>query len=90
MIIAGAVLVGALLIAIAIVGARMPADLLEGRESVVHTKDDRSIRGVVSETGDALIVMAPQYLGEAAMPLEGDAVVPKVNVSWVQRLTSEV
>lgn len=53
---------------------------------VVHTKDDRSIRGVlIGVYSDALALAHPEYLQEAQPEgLPGEAVVPQANVSWLQ------
>lgn len=52
---------------------------------VLHTKDDRSIRGVLSEVHrDCMVITEPEYLAEAAQPLKGRAVIERSNVSWFQ------
>lgn len=55
---------------------------------VVHTKDDRSLRGVLAaEHADCLVLAQPEWLGEA-MPerMPGEVVVLLSNVSWIQVL----
>lgn len=63
-----------------------------GDRVVVYTKDDdRAVRGVlVAVHNDCLVVGHYEYLNEAkATDLPGEAVVPRSNFSWLQRLTSE-
>jgi small nuclear ribonucleoprotein (snRNP)-like protein len=63
---------------------------LERDRVVIHTKDDRSIRGVLMHVhNDSLVLSDPRYLDEADTPLSGEVVVPRENVSWMQRLPSE-
>jgi hypothetical protein len=59
-----------------------------GRQVVVHTRDDRSIRGTLRALyRDSLILAAAQYLeGEDATALRGDVVVPRDNFSWWQEV----
>lgn len=62
---------------------------LRRRRVVVQTKDDRSIRGVLTENyRDCLVLSQAEYLHEAkANELEGDAVILRDNVSWLQVLS---
>lgn len=55
---------------------------------VVHTKDDKSIRGVlVADHVDAITIATPEYLHEASgTDLPGDVLVLKQNVSFIQGL----
>lgn len=63
---------------------------LERRLVVVHTKDDRSIRGVmVGVHDDCLVLGSAAYLGDPVAPLGGDVIVPRSSVSWLQRLDDE-
>lgn len=59
---------------------------LRRRTVVVHTRDDQSIRGVLTEAyHDCLVLAEPRYLGEAkAEEIKGSAVVPRENVAWLQ------
>lgn len=61
---------------------------LERRRVVIHTKDDRSIRGVLTKNyRDCLVLAQAEYLHEAKpTELEGDAVILRDNVSWLQVL----
>lgn len=61
---------------------------LRRRRVVVQTKDDRSIRGVLTSSyHDCVVLAQPEYLHEAkANELEGDAVILRENVSWLQVL----
>ena len=61
------------------------------RRVVVHTlkvSDDRSIRGVLKAAHrDCVILEAPEYLDEAnVIPMEGDAVVLRSQIAWMQVL----
>lgn len=59
------------------------------RRVVVHTKDDRSIRGLLAgDHADSVTVAQAEYLHEAQeTPVAGDVLVLKSNVSFVQVLT---
>lgn len=62
---------------------------LEREQVVVHTKDDRSLKGVlVNAHKDCLVLTQYHYLSETTSndPLPGEAVVLRDNVSWLQRL----
>jgi len=62
---------------------------LERESVVVHTKDDRSIKGVLMRAhNDCLVLTQYRYLSETASDelLPGEAVVLRANVSWIQRL----
>lgn len=64
---------------------------LERRPVVVHTKDERSIKGVLMHAhNDCLVLGHYRYLSATASdePLPGEAVVLRANVSWIQRLPS--
>jgi small nuclear ribonucleoprotein (snRNP)-like protein len=57
---------------------------------IVHTRDDRSIRGVLTGVHrDCAVVQSPEYLAEdgSVTPLEGRAVVRWDNVAWFQELS---
>lgn len=55
---------------------------------VVHTRDERSIRGVLLEIyRDCVVLAEPEYLQEAKpAELKGNAVIPTENVAWLQIL----
>jgi len=57
---------------------------------VIHTKDDRSLRGVLVDAySDCFALAHAQYLEEAtAVDLDGRAVVPRENVAWLQVVES--
>lgn len=57
---------------------------------VVHTRDDQSIRGILTASyRDCFVLAEPQYLGEAQpSDLEGRAVILRDNVAWLQVLGS--
>lgn len=59
-----------------------------GHRVVIHTKDDQSIRGVLTGVySDVLVLEAPEYLGEAQpSDLDGRAAVPNSNFAWAQLL----
>jgi len=59
------------------------------RETVViHTTDGGSLRGVLMEVHrDCLILAHAMYLaGDQQTPVDGEAIVPRERVSWLQRL----
>lgn len=61
----------------------------EKRRVVIHTRrpDDQSIRGVLTGVhADCLVLSSPEWLDEAVEAAEGDAMVLRQNVSWVQVL----
>jgi small nuclear ribonucleoprotein (snRNP)-like protein len=66
-------------------------DPLERRRVVVHTKDDRSLRGVLMHThADSYVLARAEYLDEAnPADLSGDVLVLRSNVSFVQILGGE-
>lgn len=62
---------------------------LEAESVVVHTRDDRSIRGaLIAVHSDALVLRQAAYLSEdgAAASIDGEVAVPRENVSFFQRL----
>lgn len=61
-----------------------------GHRVVVHTRDDQSIRGVLTGVHvDGLVLEAPEYLGEAKpSEVDGRAFVPASNFGWAQLLGS--
>jgi small nuclear ribonucleoprotein (snRNP)-like protein len=74
--------------------ARRPREYfreLVRRRVLVHTKDDRSIRGVLcADYEDCVVLDAPEYLGEAQVEkLSGPAVIPSQNLSWIQVLSDD-
>jgi hypothetical protein len=73
------------------VRVRQAPDPLVRRRVVVHTKDDSSIRGVLTAThADCYLIGRPEYLNEAApQELQGEALVLRSNVSWIQILGGE-
>jgi len=58
---------------------------------VAHTKDDRSIRGVlVSDYPDCILLDAPEYLAEPeTTQLKGRAVILRSNLAWIQVLSND-
>jgi small nuclear ribonucleoprotein (snRNP)-like protein len=56
---------------------------------VVHTKDNRSIRGVLIEASKReLVLREAEYLQEGIpAKLEGEVGVPRSNVAFIQKLT---
>ena len=62
---------------------------LERSRVIVHTKDDRSIRGVlVGVWPDCVVLSSAEYLADTVTPLDGDPVIPRENVAWLQRLAA--
>jgi small nuclear ribonucleoprotein (snRNP)-like protein len=61
---------------------------LRGERVVLQTKDDRSIRGVLTDVyADCVAVTHAEYLEEAqATALPGEAVVLRGNLSWIHKL----
>lgn len=70
--------------------AREPDPLMR-RRVVVHTKDDQSIRGVLTATHrDCFVLAQPEYLQQAQPEhLPGEVLVLRSNVSWIQILGGE-
>lgn len=70
-------------------------DKLERRTVVVHLSDGSSLRGVLAATySDCLVLAHAAFLGQSAgeqvvVPVDGEAVLPRGNVSWVQTLPAE-
>lgn len=65
--------------------------LVRGRV-IVHTTDNRSLRGVLAaEYRDCIVLEAPEYLGEAGEPneLAGRAVILREKLSWLQELGND-
>ena len=62
---------------------------LRGDRVVVHSRDGRSLRGVLADTfADCVIISGVEYLDEAnPVGLPGQAVVLLENVSWIHRLS---
>lgn len=58
---------------------------------IVHTRDDRSIRGVlVSDYPDCIVLDAPEYLGEPQIQeIAGRAVILRPNLAWIQVLSND-
>ena len=59
------------------------------RETVViHTTDGGSLRGVLTVVHrDCLVLSHAAYLaGDQQTPIDGEAVVPRDRVAWIQRL----
>lgn len=63
-------------------------------EVVVHTRDDSSVRGILTQvTRHELVLSRAAYLqGERETELQGELGIPRANVAFVQRiqLTREV
>jgi hypothetical protein len=61
---------------------------LIGERVVVHTRDARSLRGVVVAVhGDWLVLGDPEYLEEArATGMPGEVWVERANRSWIHRV----
>lgn len=61
---------------------------LIGEQVVVHTKDERSLRGVLKAVeGDWIVLAAPEYLAEAApTPMPGEVWIAADNRSWIHRV----
>jgi small nuclear ribonucleoprotein (snRNP)-like protein len=57
---------------------------------IVHTKDDRAIRGVLLEAyPDCVVIDAPEYLVEPEVQiLKGRALIERSNVAWIQVLSA--
>lgn len=61
---------------------------MERQTAVVHTKDNKSFRGVVIGVYHDAIVLGhvSALLGEADQELAGETVIPLANVSFLQRM----
>lgn len=59
-----------------------------GQRIVVHTRDDQSLRGVLTGVHtDVLVLDVAEHLGPTdAAPVEGRSVVPHSNFAWAQLL----
>jgi hypothetical protein len=85
------VLVFAVLATLAHRNARHGLAGLTRQEVVVQLKDDRSIRGFLKAHYPGAVVIAdPRYLDEVQpVDLEGDVIVDRANISWLQVLRPE-
>lgn len=85
-----AILLAVLLAALAFVWTRGLRGLVKDRV-VLHTTDGHSIRGVVIGVyRDSIVLGHTAYLDEAREAgLEGDVLVPREKIAWIQRLGSE-
>lgn len=65
---------------------------LERRTIVIHTTDGQSLRGVlVGEYRDSLVLSHAYALGaQAVQAIDGEAVIPRERVAWVQSLPTAV
>lgn len=58
---------------------------------VVHTKDDRSFRGILAATYADLVVLKDARLlgsdGSPGIAIDGETLLPRDSISWVQHLT---
>jgi hypothetical protein len=62
---------------------------LEAETVVIHTRDDRSIRGVlIAAHSDALVLRQAAYLTDdgVAVNVDGDVGVPRENIAFYQRI----
>ena len=60
---------------------------LERRTVVVHMASGASVRGVVIGVyRDSVVLRHSTYLGPQATEIDGDVVIPRPNVAWVQTL----
>lgn len=61
-------------------------DRLTRRSVVVHTRDGASMRGIlVAAHRDCLVLAHVRYLaGEGEVTVDGEAVVPRDTVAWLQ------
>lgn len=55
---------------------------------VVHTTAQTSLRGVlVGDYRDAVVLAHATYLGaDTTVDVDGEAVIPKAQIAWIQRL----
>ena len=61
---------------------------LTRRRVVCHLKDGTSLRGWLTHTyQDALILAnADALAGDLSTPIDGEAVIPRTNLAWIQDL----
>ncbi len=60
---------------------------LVGKQIVVNTKDDQSIRGVLTVVADDVLVLeAAELLGKDVVQIAGRVDVPRDNYAWSQEL----
>lgn len=90
--ISAAIVIAALLVSYAVVRATGER-LLRRHQVVVHTKDGQSIRGALAATyRDSILLEGLEYLmtpdgrPPEAHSLPGQALIPRANVAWFQRL----
>jgi hypothetical protein len=92
----GVIVIAAIAACLLIAGATAAiARLVEGTwlrratktELLVHTVDERTIKGVLVETGrEGLILRAAAYLeGQSSIPLAGETYIPRERVAFVQK-----
>lgn len=64
---------------------------LERKSVTVHTTDGQSLKGVlIGEHRDCIVLAHAEYLsGDTSEPLDGEAVVLRERVSWIQVLHGE-
>ena len=66
-------------------------DRLERRSVALHLKDGQSLKGVLMATHrDTFVLAHARYLtADGELPVDGEAVVPRTNVSWLQTLPAQ-
>lgn len=66
-------------------------DRLVRRSVVIHTTNGMSIRGVmVGAYRDSLVLSHAEFLGgDSVEPVDGDVVIPRERVAWMQTLEAK-
>ena len=72
--------------------ARDTVRRLVNERVVVHTRDDRSVRGVlVAAPAGWLVLRAPEYLSDArSTEMPGEVWIERANLSWLHRVGEEL
>jgi hypothetical protein len=67
-------------------------DRMERETVVAHTVSGKSIRGVLASVNrDSIVLIHASFLNaQGPSAIDGEAIVPRVNVDWLQRLPAEV
>lgn len=66
-------------------------DRLQRRSVVLHLKDGQSLKGVLMAAyRDSLVLAHARYLAaDGELPVDGEAVVPRDSVAWLQTLPAQ-
>ena len=66
-------------------------DRLTRKVIVAHLADGTSIQGVLlGAYRDSIVLAHAEVLGDVKVPIDGEAVLPRKGLSWIQNLPTEV